>query len=488
MYQEIQLDRKGEQPLYIQLYRQLKGMIEKGVLKEYQKLPPIRQLAKILDVNNVTVVNAYKLLEKEGLVLKKVGSGTYVAPFDHKVDQKGIFVDEEIQLMNQGQMPLKQNVISFATATPDADLFPIQDVKKAINHVLDRDGGEAFGYQESMGYKPLREAFYQYLLKKNISCQIGNIQVVSGAQQGIDILAKGLLNYGDVVFTEEPTYPGAISAFKLRGAKVVSIPIRENGIDLEILKAKLAEYQPKFLYIMTAFQNPTGYTYSRETKEKLLEISSEWGLTIVEDDCLSDLYFTEKPIKPLRAMKGAEEVIYIKSFSKIFLPGFRIAFIVIPDQFIGRMMAAKHTSDISSSGLIQRTFDLLLRNGLWEKHIEGMRQIYFEKYKYFVKLLAQYLPSQVKYRVPEGGLNFWLALPDGYSSNRLYKKCLSNGVIFVPGSVFYPDRQPNQFFRLSIAAVEEEEMLKGIQILSQVIRDFLSEESNDEYLAFTPLM
>ena len=487
MIERIHLDRDRDQPLYVQLYQQLKGMIEKGILKENEKLLPIRRLAKRLEINNVTVVNAYKLLEEEEMVNKKVGSGTYVAPIRREIEQD-IFVDEEIQLMNQGQMMMKQNAISFATSTPDAELFPINDVKRAINHVLDRDGGKAFGYQESLGYKPLREVFSRYLLKKKITCQSLNIQVVSGAQQGIDILAKSLLNYGDVVFTEEPTYTGAISAFKSRGAKVVTIPIREDGIDLKILEARLAEYQPKFLYLMTNFQNPTGYSYSEKKKKRLLEIAREWGVIIVEDDCLNELYFGQEPARSLRAMDGADRVIYIKSFSKIFLPGFRIAFMVIPDEFVGRVMAAKHSSDISSSGLIQRTFDHLLREGLWEKHLAGMRQLYQDKYNHFIELMDKLLPEQVDYNIPMGGLNFWLSLPDGYSSNRLYKKCLSKGVIFVPGSVFYPDGEPSPYFRLSIAAVEEEEMARGIRILSKVIREFLNEENSDEFIGFTPLM
>ncbi|MCK4259370.1 MAG: PLP-dependent aminotransferase family protein [Halanaerobiales bacterium] len=488
MFEQIRLDKQADQHLYIQLYQQVKEMIEKGILEEHQKLPPIRQLAELLKVNNVTIVNAYKLLEEDGLVIKKVGSGTYVAPIFQKIDREERFLDEEIQLMNQGQVTSKQNMISFATATPDPEYFPIQEVKNAINHVLDRDGGEVFGYQESLGYQPLREAFHQYLLTKGIKCQVKNIQVVSGAQQGIDILAKVLLNHGDVVFTEEPTYTGAISAFKSRGARLVSIPIREDGIDLEILETQLAEYQPKFLYIMTSFQNPTGYSYTEEKKTKLLELSRKWGLTIVEDDSLSELYFIDNPIPSLKSMNGAEDVIYIKSFSKIFMPGFRIAFMVSPDMMVSQMMAAKHSSDISSSGLIQRTFDLLLRRDLWEKHIEEMRQNYFKKYQFFVKLLRQELPEQVKYIIPGGGLNFWLALPEGFLSNRLYKKCLNEGVIIVPGSVFYPDGRPNRFFRLSIATVEEAEMIKGIRILSHLSKELLSEQNLDDHITFTPFM
>lgn len=488
MFELIQLNKHGGQHLYIQLYQQLRNMIEEGILTENQKLPPIRQMAKLLAVNNGTIVNAYKLLGEEGLIYQKIGSGTYVASLLQKLELEERFLDEEIQLMNQGQLPWQQNMISFASLTPAADLFPIADVKAAINHVLDRDGGEVFGYQDSLGYFSLRETFQKYLQRKEIDCQIKDIQVVSGAQQGIDILAKALLQHGDVVFVEEPTYTGAISAFKSRGARIVSIPIREDGIDLEILEDRLAEYTPKFFYGMTIFQNPTGYTYTTEKKAKLLEISQRWNLMIVEDDSFSELHFTDKKNLPLRALADNDRLIYIKSFSKIFLPGFRIAFLVLPNTIINQVMAAKHTSDISSSGLVQRTFDLLLRKGLWEKHLEGMRQIYCAKYEVFSKLLQEGLPKAVDYRLPRGGLNFWLALPEGYSTDLLYKKCLAVGVIIVPGSIFFPDGRPNNLFRLSIAAVEAEEMRKGLGLLFKTITELLAEERSENQLAFRPLM
>lgn len=488
MFEQIQLNKRGEQHLYIQLYQQLRGMIQEGVLLENQKLPPIRQMANLLAVNNVTIVNAYKLLEEEGLVCKKVGSGTYVSSLIQKLEREEMFLDEEIRLMNQGQFSMKRNMISFASATPAADLFPIADVKKAINYVLDRDGGEVFGYQDSLGYYSLREAFQNYLSRQEFYCQVKNIQVVSGAQQGIDILAKALLQHGDVVFIEEPTYTGAISAFKSRGARIITIPIREDGIDLEILEARLAEYTPKFLYGITIFHNPTGYTYSEEKKAQLLEISQRWNLMIVEDDSFSELHFTAKRSLPLRFVADTDNLIYIKSFSKIFLPGFRIAFMVLPDAIINRVMAAKHTSDISSSGLVQRTFDLLLRQGLWEKHLEGMRQVYLKKYQLFSEILEAGLPKAVDVKFPGGGLNFWLALPEGYSTDRLYKKCLAAGVIIVPGSIFYPDGRSNNLFRLSIAAVEEEEMKTGLKLLFQAINELFEEEGRENHLAFRPLM
>lgn len=483
----VQLKRGVKQHLYLQLYQQIKKAIGQGQLKEGQKLPAIRLMAEQLNLNNVTVVKAYQLLEEEGLVIKKVGSGTYIAPLAGRGGD-WVLAEEEIELMNQGQISLQSDIINFATATPDPELFPIDDIKVAINYVLDRDGGKVFGYQDSQGYRPLRQAIEDYLARQGIKSQAKNIQVVSGAQQGIDILAKSFLDYGDVVFAEEPTYPGAISAFKSRGARIVSIPIQEDGLDIEALEARLAEYHPRFLYVMSTLQNPTGYSYSEEKKKRIIELSQRRNLTIVEDDSLSELYFKGQAERSLKSFDTAQQVIYIKSFSKIFLPGFRIAFMVMPDEMTTKTIAAKHLSDIFSSSLIQRTFDRLLREGLWEQHLGGMREIYRQKYLFFSCLLEEHLSGLLQYRLPEGGLNFWLSLPVGISSSRLFKHSQVEGVSFAPGSIFFADGKANRFFRLSIASLEKEQMVKGIEILTRVCRKLINEGGKKGEIRYTPLL
>jgi 2-aminoadipate transaminase len=352
----VKLDKESDHPLYLQLYNQLQEMIEKRQVLPDSKLPPIRKLATKLGVNNVTIVNAYKLLEYNGLVYSKVGSGTYVADLTSKaIIRKDNAMEsariEEMGSMDRGQIEIGQNTINFASATPTPELFPVNDFKNVLNEVLDRDKGFAFGYQESQGFYPLRESIASYLSIPKSKLASEDIQIISGAQQGIDILAKVLLNYGDYLIVESPTYTGAIAAFRSRGANIIEVPMENDGINLEILEDKIKKYKPKFIYCMPNFQNPTGYCYSYAKKRALLELVNRYDVLIIEDDYLTELNYGKRELTPLKLMDRYDKVAYIKSFSKIFMPGLRLAFLSVPQELYSDVLAAKHISDISTSAI-----------------------------------------------------------------------------------------------------------------------------------------
>ncbi|WP_427338735.1 PLP-dependent aminotransferase family protein [Caloranaerobacter sp. DY30410] len=486
---KLQLDKNSDQHLYIQLYSKIKKLILNGTLKPHTKLPPIRKLAKKLNVNNITIVNAYNLLEKENLVYKKVGSGTFVNIINYDT---GIEIDYKQHLHTLDKTNMNhymhnfENVIDFSNTTPTNDLFPVEDFKYVINLVLDRDKGNAFKYQESQGYYPLRETIKNYLSNYMINCDISNIQIISGAQQGIDILSKALIDYGDIVFTESPTYTGAIAAFKSRAAKIIEIPIKKDGIDLTYLEDKLKSFRPKFIYVMPNFQNPTGYTYSKLKKLKLLELANKYDTLVVEDDYLNDLSFNNKYPETLKSLDENNRVIYIKSFSKIFMPGLRLGFMIIPISIQKEILVAKHISDISTSGLMQRALDLYIKMGLFKKHINEINKIYKKRFDIMVKSLSNYMPKQVSYSIPEGGLNFWLSLPHGYLSDELHELCFKKGILITPGSIFYANKIKSNAFRISIASVHESVIEAGICQLSGIINDLLNKSNINKYY-FDPL-
>jgi len=495
MIESIQLDKSSSKHLYIQLYIQLRGLIEAGKLKEHSKLPPIRKLSKSLGVNNVTIVNAYNLLEEEDLVYKKVGSGTFVAAQNLVEDREDIYLDEEVYIDEDTKFvegrrggEEQDRVINFATAAPTPDLFPITPFKRLLNKVLDRDKGYAFGYQKSQGYLPLRESICKYIKRYDIKSNIDEIQIVSGAQQGIDILAKTFLDYGDTVFVERPTYPGAISVFKSRRANIVDIPITSDGIDIEILEAELDKEKPKFLYLMPNYQNPTGYSYSKEKKERILELAKEYDLLIIEDDCLSDLSYGEKNNLSLKSLSGDGRVIYIKSFSKIFMPGLRLAFLIIPERYFNDILLSKYMSDIFTDGLVQRVLDLYFREEIWEDQISKLKKTYQQRYEVMIKALHKYLPKRVKYTTPAGGLNLWLELPENISGKKLHERALKMGVNIAPGEVFYYSQKQENRVRLSIAAVTTEEIDQGIKCLAELIQAELDEESYSWDNSIMPLV
>lgn len=465
--EEIELDKEHDEYLYIQLYKKIKKMILDGEIEPNFKLPTIRKLASILNVNNVTVVNAYNLLEKEGYVYKRVGSGTFA---QNMRSESLKFNDEEERISEENR-----DVINFAITAPPENLFPIEDIKSSINTVLDRDKGMAFAYQQSQGYYPLRHSIKNYLSSLNIETTEDNIQIISGAQQGIDILSKALIDYGDVVFTENPTYSGALAVFKSRSARTISIDITPDGIDMIDLENKLRSFKPKFIYVMPIFQNPTGYSYSLEKKLKLLELAEKHDFYIVEDDYLSDICFSSKDNRTIKSLDERDRVIYIKSFSKIAMPGLRLAFIVIPKTLYNDFLSAKHISDISTSGIIQRAFEVYLTSDSWNKNLSHISKIYEDRFNTMIECIDKFIPKEVEFKRPKGGLNFWFKLPDGYSANEFYKKCLQEKISISPGSVFNIDQSDSEYFRLSVASLDIKEIVSGMEKFSIVLENFLKE-------------
>lgn len=471
----IHLDRSYKSPLYMQIYEGLADLIEKGIIPPGEKLPPIRRMASFFNVNTVTVVNAYKQLEAQGYVESRVGSGTYARFSSGKTGHEEFKGPEEIigfpEESAESMYTNNDSLIKFdfAGASISPKYFPVKDFKEVINEILDRDGGYALEYQESSGYQPLRESIKGFMeLQHDLSVPLEEIQIVSGAQQGIDILAKAFLNYGDMVYVEAPTYPGAINAFKSRDARIVEINMEQDGVDLDDLKKDIKQNPPKLFYTMPVFQNPTGYSYSPEKKKELLALSKEYDFYIIEDDHISDLYYDEKPTL-LKALDDADKVFYIKSFSKLFLPGLRMAFLWVPRCHFDKTALAKYSSDISSSGFSQRAMDLFLRKSLWSEHVNRLRKIFYEKWQKTRQALEKYMPASVKYYCPQGGHFFWIQLPEGLYSMNLYHETLKKGVSIMPGDLFFMSQKPSQGFRLSIAQISASDIEEGIALLAESI-------------------
>lgn len=472
------LDKESHIPLYMQVYENIKDIIEKDLPKD-DKLPSIRKLAKDLGVNNVTIVTAYKLLEQNGYVYSLKGSGTYIKRIIHPTDMPYL-EDENIDLLVSGILPLKKNTINFATISPRDDLFPVEEFKDSLIEVLNRDKGKAFLYPEVNGYKQLRTSIAKFLEENyEIISDEGQILITSGGQQAIDIISKTLIHPGDVVFTENPTYGGGVSSFKSRGAKIIDIPILNGGIGTDQLEHLIRKHKPKFIYIMTNFQNPTTYSYDDKTKKILLELSYKYDFRIIEDDFLTDLYFGDEKKLPLKALDKMDRVILVKSFSKIFMPGVRIGFLNVPKDLTNQIVMAKYTTEISSSGFLQRSFDMYLRQGYWKAHIDNVRGIYSSKYRLMIDELSRLEKYNIEYTRPNGGLSIWVKLPESISSEKLYENCLKDNLLLVPGRLFYMEGDLYEnYIRLSFGSVSNDEIVKGISILEKNIKDILDFDDN----------
>lgn len=465
---KFDIDRDRDEKLYILVYERIKRAIEEGELKRDSRLPSIRSAAAMLGVNPTTIVKAYDLLERDGYLYKIVGSGSYVGEIKSVVESSSEETEamEELWYRNEDD----RGRINFAGATPSPELFPVEEFKRAVNIVLDREGGEAFSYEDSKGYRPLRRKVAEILSESEIDTCEENIQIVSGSQQAIDIAGRMLIKPGDKVVVEEPTYPGAISSFKRAGAHIITIPMERDGMNLKKLKHVIEkEGRISFIYTITNFQNPTGVSWSEVKKKQLLKMTEEKGIIIVEDDCMSEIYFGKTKPRSLKSYDGGSRVIYIKSFSKIFMPGLRFAFMILPDDLKERATKIKYMADISTSGLTQRTFYEYLNTGGSEKHLQDVRKIFKKRHD----LMKRELEGISQIRIPyknHGGLSFWIELPQWMDGEKFSRIAYDRGLVVFSGQKFFLKKISNSYVRVSYAGVDSEEIKRGMEIFRECLR------------------
>lgn len=468
----IQLNKNDKLPLYVQLYNEIADKIKHKVLASGYKLPPVRSLARSLIINPGTVASAYRELEKNGYIFTRRGSGCYVAERTVLIDETEDMQDIAIELTEEITMAGNEDdVINMSSVSLNPDIISMEVFQKAVDEILKRDKGYAFTYQDSRGYMPLRQSIVAYLAQKKIMTTNQNVQIISGAQQGIDIVARALLKHGDVVFVENPTYPGAIAAFRSCGAKIVDVKLTKEGIDLTDLENKLKLFKPRLMYVMPNIQNPTGISYSKYINKRLMGLARYHDIYILEDDYISGLYYTKNAPVPLKTYDTDDRVIYIRTLSKVFLPGLRLAYLIVPSALSQKLLNVKYIADIATSGLTQRIFDYYLREGLWQKHLNSIRNIYKIQFDFVLKMLKKYLPKDISYIKPTGGLSIWLNLPDRLSAENIIIKAKNKGVVISSGAPFFIHQAPHRQIRISFAVLSLAQIKTGIKILAELMKD-----------------
>lgn len=455
-------------PKYIQIARHIKRLIEMDIIEDGEKLPSIRSLAKYLLVNNDTIINVYNRLQMEGYASQKIGSGTYAKKKElvrsYKKDYSDIFKKLTLEEL--------RTYIDFTGENPCSDFFNVEGFKAVLNEVLDRDGAEALVNQEALGYYGLRSSINRYFWENRVD--IENILIVSGAQQGIDIVSKAMINVNDNIIVEKPTYSGALSVFKGRRANIFEVPMEEDGSEIGFLREILKKNRIKIFYLMSYFQNPTGASYSLEKKLEILKLAEEYDFYIVEDDYLSELIYDEKvEYKSFKALDKNDRVIYIKSFSKIFLPGIRIGYLISPEKFKDQIQNSKIDTDISTSSLMQRALHLYIEKGFWKEHINNINGIYKERYYYVKEELEKVLVGKAHFNPPGGGLNFYIKIAEDFKIDcmTLFYKCKEKQVLLTPGVIFYKQlREGQKYFRLGFSKVDKGDIVEGLRVISEIIK------------------
>lgn len=465
--EKISLDASSAEPLYKQLAGAVYEMMLDGTTAKDEKMPSVRELAAMLGINNGTAAAAYRLLEERRAVYKVKGSGTYCAGTD--TAEKSV------------KSIVKQKCPGYADAAIKADftktsvsdkLFPVAKFGDIFNSVLERDKGEAFSYQPSAGYEPLRKSIAALLEEKSIKTTADRVQIISGSQQGIDLVARAILSEGDVVICEKFTYLGAVNAMLAQGAEVVYVQTDSAGIviDEDLIKSR----RPRLVYLMSCFQTPTGASMSTERKRRILELAYKYGFYIIEEDNVGDFNYSSAKAVPLKALDYKNRVIYIKSFSKILMPGLRLGYMVLPRAISEIIAGLKHSTDISTSGFIQRAFDLFMQGKGWQHHKAEMAGVFAQKYRLALALAKKHLERYFEISEPEGGLILWLRLKDGNTdAKKLCREFLDNGAAVISGGFYTADEADVPYIALSFADITDDDMKKGFMIMEKVCGDCL---------------
>ena len=456
-----------ETPKYLQISNHIKKLIENKKIEDGEKLPTIRSYSEFLLVNKDTIINAYKKLVSDGFAYQKIGSGTFAKRREVTLNFKKEYSNTFRALARTGN----KDIIDFAGETAENIFFPIEEFKLMINKVLDRDGAEALSAQNPFGYEKLRNTINKCFWNKSLDEE--NILIVSGAQQGIDIASKSILNINDNVIVEKPTYGGALSVFKFRRANIFEVDMEADGINIESFEKILKKNKITCFYTMSYFQNPTGASYTLEKKEKILALAEKYDFYIIEDDYLSELIYDEKvDYIPFKWLDKNDRVIYIKSFSKVFLPGIRLGYMITPKNLNESMMNSKFNTDIATSSLMQRALELYISEGDWKENIQKLNKECKERYIIMEKLIDEKLGDMVSYDKPGGGVTFYLKIKNSkINSKELFFKLREKNVFITPGVLFFRNmKDGNNAFRIGFYQTDKEKIIKGIEIIRRELK------------------
>lgn len=363
----------------------------------------------------------------------------------------------------------KPGIISFAGGLPSPKTFPISAFAEASEKVLRTDGQAALQYAASEGFAPLREHVAASLPWK---VDPNQVLITTGSQQGLDLVAKVLIDEGSRILVETPTYLGALQAFTPMEPAVVSVASDEQGLDVGDLQAKMGEGTgaARFLYVLPNFQNPTGRSMSEARRAALVERAAALNLPIVEDNPYGDLWFDAPPPAPLTA-RNPEGCIYLGSFSKVLAPGLRLGYIVAPPSVYPKLLQAKQAADLHSPGYNQRVVAEVIKDGFLDRHVPTIRALYKAQCSAMLGALEKEMGGlDVQWNRPDGGMFLWVRLPEGMSAIELLPKAVEAGVAFVPGAAFYADAADPRTLRLSFVTASEEQIATGMALLAKAIR------------------
>lgn len=367
----------------------------------------------------------------------------------------------------------KPGCISFAAGNPSPESFPIPQIKEIADDILANDPITALQYGVTEGYAPLRDLVKQRLKRVyNIGTPDDETIIVTGGQQGIELTCKVMCNEGDVVISENPSFIGALNSFRSLGAKLVGVPLKDDGMDIAALENALkSNPKTKLIYTIPSFQNPAGITSTLENRKAVYELARKYDVLIIEDNPYGDLRFAGEDVPTYKSFDTDGRVVYCGSFSKILSAGIRVGTLTANKELVSKIVVAKQVEDVHTNVFFQMVCTKYMSEYDLEGHIEKIRKLYMHKAGLMIAALEKYMPADVKFTRPDGGIFLWCSLPEGYSLDEFVKRCSDKNVFVVPGTAFLPDEsEVTRSFRLNYSMPSDEEIDRGIKLLAEVVQ------------------
>jgi 2-aminoadipate transaminase len=370
----------------------------------------------------------------------------------------------------------RPEVISLAGGLPDTSTFPPETFAAITQRIATESCAKALQYGPTEGLPETKECIAEVMAAEGMRADPEDIVVTTGGQQVIDLVVKTLIDPGDVIVAEAPTYPGAVPTFSSYQAEVVQIEMDSDGMRIDLLEETLDQLErdgrrPKFIYTVPTFQNPAGVTMSLERRTRLVEIANERELLVLEDNPYGMLRYEGESLPPLRSLDGGVFVMYLGTFSKILSPGIRLGWVVAPPPVLEKINLGKQAADLCTSTLSQLMVQAYFEQSRWRDYVEALTELYRDRRDTMLDALAEFFPPEAEWTRPHGGMFVWATLPDFIDTTDLLARALRDNVAFVPGSGAYLDGRGRNSMRLNFSASNGDDIREGIRRIGEVIKE-----------------
>ena len=498
----IYIDKKSKTPVYLQIVNQLKAQIKRGDINDGSTLPSERALSKILGVHRNTIIKVYNELKAEGFVESRQGVGYTVSlstkdqgrnkPTDNEAPKKGSsanpkrvrwtyeikdeFLDREKAYDNLFQRYSDESKYALSSGFSMPSVYRKSVIAEDIADIVAYEGKTQYFYSPYKGDENLRQQIVSFLSTKGIKASTGEIQVVTETNQAIDFIANLLISPGDAVILPEPVSPDTYRTLMLSNARIYTVPVDYDGMDIKALGNLMERVKPKAVFIDSSFHDPTASCITKEGREEIIQLSNRLRIPVVEVDAASELVYEGEHITPIKALDTMNNVIYIYSFSLTFAPGLSLAFIVADKEVIRSLSYIVSVRFVATDWMTQKLMAKYLEDGTYYRNIEIFRANYAEKRDLVCRYLDSLKELGVMYEKPRGGVYIWCKLPEGLDCKEFVKEAFARDLLLIPGYIFYPFKNGGrEYVRISYSFEKIEKIEEGMKVFCEMIKNFSKE-------------